>query len=278
MLWKSYVKSSLGKATVRRDIIMQPQSFPAVFGAVISILLTLTACSTLLIDPDVPPVPDIQAAPDFYQPPMEEEYRIQTGDLLSIRSYYDPHLNQEVLVRRDGNISLLLLPDIQATGQTPKDLSKLLTDKYSKHIRDIDMTVSVAKSRELSVYVGGQVKVSSKQPLNEPLTVLQAVTSAGGFLPTANTNQVIVLRRQEDGQFFAYQIDMDKVLVNQARDIYLKRYDIVHVPMSPIGHVGKFVDQYINQIIPQALRFTVNYSWIETVDSDSPTQIQVVSP
>ena len=64
---------------------------------------------------------------------------------------------------------------------------------------------------------------------------------------------------------------MDKVLVNQARDIYLKRYDIVHVPMSPLA-MGEFVDQYINQIIPQATRVSPNYSWIETVDSDHQPQ------
>jgi protein involved in polysaccharide export with SLBB domain len=232
----------------------------------------------VLIDPAVPHVPTKDAAPEFYAPPVEDEYRVQVGDKLAIRSYYDSQLNQDVLVRRDGKISLLLLGDIDVFGKSPMEIGKLLSKEYAKHTNAPEVTVSVTESVGQTVYVGGEVKRQSEQPLNGPLTVVQAITAAGGFLPTANTNQVLVLRRQADGSFIAYQIDVDRVLVNQASDIYLQRYDIVHVPMSRIAHVGRFVDLYINEIIPEALRFSVNYMWIDQISGTEPATLQVVTP
>lgn len=239
----------------------------------------LCACSGTLIDPKIPQLPAREMAPELYQPPVEVEYRIQIGDKLTIRSYFDPQINQEAIVRRDGRISLLLLADAVVVGETPRELGKRLTEEYAKRVNSTDVTVAVVEAVDPAVYVGGEVAVSAQQKLTKPLTVVQAITSAGGFRPTANTKQVIVLRHQPDGQSLAYQIDVEKVLVNQARDIYLQPSDVVYVPLSRIANVDKFVSQYINQIIPDALRFTTGYTWLNTTSSSStPVNFQVVQP
>jgi protein involved in polysaccharide export with SLBB domain len=216
-----------------------------------------------LINPAVPAVPDKEVAPDMYKPSVESAYRIQVGDKLRIQSYYDTQLNQDVTVRPDGRVSLLLINDVNVTGSTTSEISRRLSNLYSEHIQSAKVTVSIIESRKESVYIGGQVKLPSERPLNRPLTVLQAITMVGGFLPSANTNQVLVLRRQKNGGFKTYQLDIDKVLVNQAPDVYLKRYDVVYVPMSRIAHVGKFVNEYINQIIPKTIQVNATYTWVE---------------
>ncbi|MCC7126105.1 MAG: polysaccharide biosynthesis/export family protein [Acidobacteria bacterium] len=231
-----------------------------------------------LIDPVVPVAPNDGSQAAMFQPSLEPEYRIQVGDRLAIRSYYDQQLNQDVMVRRDGRISLILLQDVQVFDRTPAEVARQLSEDYGKFVADAaPITVSVVESKGLTVYVGGEVKTSAQQALNGQLTVVQAITAAGGMLPTANTHQVLVLRHQVDGKFIAYQIDVEKVLVNAANDIYLQRNDIVHVPMSKIAHIDKFVSQYINQIIPEALRFNVGYTWLNQI-GDGNSRVQVVGP
>ena len=204
-------------------------------------------------------IPGPTDAPQFYAPQIEDEYRLQVGDVISIRSYYDPQLNQEIFVRTDGRISLLLMGDVRVAGMTPDELDNIITERYSKVVDAPEVTVVVQKSAGLSVYLGGEVKSPSIQKLEGQLTVLQSITLAGGVLPTANMNQVLLLRRKKDGDFKVYKMDLEMVLRNESADIFLQRQDVVYVPKTTIANVGKFVDQYINKIIPDAVNLT--YGW-----------------
>lgn len=250
--------------------------FPAV--AYLALAWLMTACGTVLIDPKVPPFPPADFAPEMYHPPVQAEYHIQPGDRLSLRSYFDQQLNQDVVVRRDGRISLLLLGDHMVAGKTPEEMSKFFTEEYTKRIPTAEVTVAVVDAVTPNVYVGGEVSVAAQQTLSKPLTVIQAITAAGGFRQTANSRQVIVLRHQADDRFVAYQIDAQKVLINAAADVYLQPYDVVFVPMTRIAHIDRFVSQYINQLIPEALRFNASYSWINDLKGSTPSQIQVIQP
>ena len=224
--------------------------------------IVLSACAS---NYPVPPVPDQKEAPAFYAPQVEEEYRLQVGDVISIRSYYDPQLNQEIFVRTDGRISLLLMNDIRVVGMTPDELDKLITQRYSKVVDSPEITVVLKKTAGLNVYLGGEVKSPSLQKLEGQLTVLQSITLAGGVLPSANMNQVLLLRRSNDGVFKVYKVDLEKVLRNEASDIFLQRQDVVYVPRTAIADIGKFVDQYINNIIPRSV--LLSYGWVRNVNS-----------
>lgn len=207
----------------------------------------------------VPEIPPPVQAPAFYAPPVEKEYRIQVGDSLAIRSYFDSQLNQDVVVRPDGRISLLLMGDVQVVGRTPKQLADSIKETYRRLTDNPDFTVVVAKSAAKSVYVGGELQHPSMQPMEGPLTVTQAIIMVGGFLPSANRNQVLLLRRGEDGHFSVFKMDIEKVLSNEISDVYLQRQDVVYVPKSAIGNVNEFVQMYINNIIPHSVSIT--YGW-----------------
>ena len=59
-------------------------------------------------------------------------YVIQAGDELDIKFFYNPELNESVVVRPDGKISLQLIDEIQASGLQPSELDQKLTDLYSR--------------------------------------------------------------------------------------------------------------------------------------------------
>ncbi len=230
------------------------------WGVVAAAILPLLGCVTYPTEL-VPATPSAETAPDLYHPTLEAEYRIEAGDNLLIQSYYDPLLKQTATVRPDGRISLLLVGDIQAASKTPSELRDELLKQYGKYLDHPDLTVTVAEVSGLAVYVGGEVKSPSIETMKGSLTLLQSIVQAGGFLPSANKQQVLVLRQAPDGKFRAFQHDISKVLQNQEGEIYLRRRDIVYVPKSQIAQVNEFVDQYINQVLPKQLYFNLGYTF-----------------
>ena len=215
-----------------------------------------------------------QQVPSILQPvpsPYHEEpaYRIGVGDALSVESYTDPALKQQVIVRPDGRVSLILIGDVDAAGRTTQDLDEELAQRYSTLPEHPDVVVNVDQIAGLEVYVGGEVKQPSVQPIKGSLTLLQCITAAGGFMSTANPTQVLILRQQPDGRFFAYQHDVNHMLHNEAAEIYLKRHDIVFVPKTKIAVVDQYVEQYVNEILPRSIGLNFGYTFFDQVSGNS---------
>lgn len=220
--------------------------------------------------PDLPPQAEL---PSLYIPPVEQEYRFQVGDQIAVRSYYDKDFNQDVVVRPDGRISLLLLGDIRVTDTTPSDLRAHLLRTYARVVDSPDITVALTKTANLVVYLGGEVRQPAMQRLDGSMTVLQALSASGGALPSANLRQVLLLRRSPDQKILVYRIDLERVLRGEAADAYVQRHDIIHVPKSEIANLGQWVDQHINAIIPRSVMF--NLGWYQYRNTNA---VQVVTP
>ncbi len=218
-----------------------------------------------------PPIPAAVAAPVALAgaseaAPDEKKriYRIQTGDELGIKSYRFPELEVLVSVRPDGYISLVLLDDIYVQGMSLDELDAVLTEKYKEHFRNPDVTVlaNVIQSvADRMVFIGGEVNRPMERALHTPITVLQSIVAAGGFTVGAKTKNVMLIRKNNQGnpQFFSLDLSNVKDGEPVPNDVYLQPYDVVYVPASAINKAGDFVDQYVNRIVPQALTFGVNW-------------------
>ena len=57
-------------------------------------------------------------------------YKLDTLDSLKIKFTLDPQLNEDVVIRPDGMITLQAIGDIRATGLTPEQLAKKIEDKF----------------------------------------------------------------------------------------------------------------------------------------------------
>jgi protein involved in polysaccharide export with SLBB domain len=223
-------------------------------------LLGLSACSEEYPPEFVPPVPNESAAPEFYVPNPDVDYAIGPGDNLLIQSYYHPDVKQTVTVQSDGRVSLLLVGTVTAAGKTPTQLAQELSRGYNKYLTNADVTVTLNESAGLAVYVSGEVAHPSVIPIKGELTLLQGITQAGGFLHTANKEQVLIVRQTDGRHYQTLQANAKLALRNEAPEIYLRRHDIVYVPKTAIANADQFVDQYINQILPRSLNTVFNYS------------------
>jgi len=187
------------------------------------------------------------------------EYRIQPGDQLDIKLFYNPELNEALTVRPDGRITLQLVNDIAAAGLTPAELTAVLTKAYAGELQNPKVAVILRSSVADRVFVDGEVNKAGLIPLVGPTTVLQSISQAGGVKETANTDEAILLRKTEDNKMTAYRINLGAALQggDTSQDVYLRSNDIVYVPKSAIANVNTWIDQYIRKNIPIPLGVSV---------------------
>src|SRR5712692_1243017 len=126
-------------------------------------------------------------------------YLIGPQDELNISVWKEPEVSRTVPVRPDGKISLPLLNDVQAAGLTPSQLAAQLTESLKKFVANPQVTVIVTTINSQRVYIMGEVIRAGAYPLLPGMTVLQGLSSAGGFTQFANLKKIYVLR-QENGK------------------------------------------------------------------------------
>lgn len=221
------------------------------------VCLLLQACSPQVYN-TVP-----LGSPGTIVPPIQGEYKINAGDKLSIKLFYNPELNQEVTVRPDGRITLQLVNEIKVVGLTPAKLSEILTEGYAKYLAQApEITVAVTSFVGNRIFVGGELGGGgggggagagggSIRELDGPTTVLQEIMLAGGFRDTADRNRVILVRKDENNKPVYMCLDIEKAMkgIDPNQDVYLQPYDLILVPRSDIANLDLWVDQYIGKII-----------------------------
>jgi len=176
-------------------------------------------------------------------------YRIQPGDQMDVKFFFNPELNETVFVRPDGMISLQLVDDVQAAGLTPVELDTVLTEKYGKELRKPMISVIVKGFKGQRVYVGGEVQRGGLIELAPGMTALQAIMQAESILNTAKLDGVIVIRKGPDNEPIPIRVDLEKAIDGDpSEDIQLQPHDIVYVPKTWIAKANLFVKQYISDL------------------------------
>ena len=183
------------------------------------------------------------------------EYLLQPGDEVDIQFIYNPELNQKMPVRPDGRISLPLVKELSVAGISPRELSELLTEKYRPELKKPEITVIVRTFTAQKVFVDGEVNRAGVQQIIGPLTVMQAISVAGGLKDTALRSEILIIRQNSKGPFLTAVVDITLAIdgTDKSQDIALMPYDMVYVPKSGIANVDLWIDQYVRKVIPFTL-------------------------
>jgi polysaccharide export outer membrane protein len=161
----------------------------------------------------------------------EAEYKIGPQDVLRIDVWKESEITRTVPVRPDGKISLPLLNDVQAAGLTPNQLSAAISEGLKKFINDPQVTVSVNEINSRRVFVTGEVVHAGAFPLLPNMTVLQALSSTGGFTQFAKVKNIYVLRF-EDGKQVKHPFNYKEAIAGRKpeENILLEPSDVIVVP------------------------------------------------
>jgi polysaccharide export outer membrane protein len=158
-------------------------------------------------------------------------YVIQPNDMLEIFVWKEPELTRKVLVRPDGRISLPLVQDLPAAGISPGELKVRIEQKLSEFIESPSVTVIVDAIQSYRIYVTGKVQKPGGITVEKPITVLQALTMAGGFQDYAKDDEMTVIRNYGN-ENIVLKFNYKDVIQgkNPQQNIFLRSGDVVVVP------------------------------------------------
>src|SRR5216683_7716323 len=125
----------------------------------------------------------------------DSSYVIGADDVLAINVWKEPEISRSVPVRSDGKISLPLVGELQASGQTPRQLEQEITKRLQSYISEPEVTVIVTDSKSQKINILGMVARPGAYLLTSSTTVLDAIAMAGGFKDFAKQKSIYVLRQ-----------------------------------------------------------------------------------
>ena len=128
------------------------------------------------------------------------QYRIGPEDVLNVTVWGDKELTMDVVVRPDGKISLPLVQDIQAEGLTSSELADVIHQKLLVYIKEPAVSVMVKEVNATKFYVLGYVNKPGIYALRGDMSVLQALSMAGGLTPFASPRKIRLLRNTKGTQ------------------------------------------------------------------------------
>jgi polysaccharide export outer membrane protein len=214
------------------------------------------------------------------QAPAEAEYALEVGDVIELKLYYNPELNERVTIRPDGKVSFQLVNEIRAAGMTPSQLSKVLVEKFSRLLRQPEVVIIVREFAGQKVYIGGEVFSPRIVPLIDKMTALQAIVNAGGQKETAYLKETVIISKDPQGTPVARKVNLAGVVRGQTpqADVLLKPFDIVYVPKSRIAKINKFIEQYVRNLLPGTLTAGFSYAIYSTNQAGTIQVIPTPSP
>jgi polysaccharide export outer membrane protein len=163
--------------------------------------------------------------------PHDDTFVIGNDDVLGINVWKEPDISRAIPVRSDGKISLPLVGEVQAAGQTPLALEKEIAGKLKNYISEPEVTVMVQQVNSQKFNILGQVVRPGSYVIANSPTVLDAIALAGGFRDFAKQKSIYVLRQGSSGESripFNYKdVAQGK---NMSQNIKLQPRDTIIVP------------------------------------------------
>ena len=162
------------------------------------------------------------------------DYLLQPSDLLDVQIFQEENLKRSVRVSQEYSITLPLIGKVDVKGKSLRQAEDLIRELYARdYLVNPQINVVVIEYAKRSVNVIGQVNQPGAVlfPQEQGLTLLDAVSRAGGFSRLANRSQVKLTRTNADGKSDTYVIDADDLIKGRSSNIWpLLVNDIIFVP------------------------------------------------
>jgi polysaccharide export outer membrane protein len=164
--------------------------------------------------------------------PHDGSFVIGNDDVLAINVWKEPDLSRSIPVRSDGRISLPLVGEVQAAGQTPLKLEQDIATKLQPYLEEPEVTVMVQQINSQKFNILGKVTKPGSYPLTNSATVLDAIALAGGCRDFAKQGAIYILRQNPDGGESRIPFNYKDVIKgkNTEQNIRLQPHDTIVVP------------------------------------------------
>lgn len=154
------------------------------------------------------------------------------GDVFEVKVYDEKELSGVYRVNSAGTINFPLIGMVQVEGMTASDAAGTIQDKLgAKYLRNPQVNIFIKEYNSKKVSVFGEVNKPGTFRYEDRMTVIQAVSMAGGFTKMAAKDDTNVTRLV-GGDEKKYPVPVESIAQGQAKNFYLQPGDIVYVPES----------------------------------------------
>ena len=160
-----------------------------------------------------------------------EAYKLNQGDVLQISVWGEESLQKEVRVLPDGSITFPLAGRVEVANATTPEIEKRITEKLKTYLPDPQVTVTISNTEGNRAYIIGKVLRPGAILITGPMTVMQAISLAGGLDRFADKDSIKVLRGSAGAQTVLL-VNYDKLIKGQDlnSNVQLNTGDTILVP------------------------------------------------
>ncbi len=187
--------------------------------------MMLVACGSSLPNYDYSKEPD----------PRNRELVLGVGDVVGINVWEQKELNTEATIRPDGTITMPLIGDLKAAGETPSALKEKIKTKLENFVKltaGNEVTIAVRAWKSYRFTIEGEVGKAGVFSSDQYVTVAEAIAMAGGISRFARRDEIRLLRRDAKGRTRQIPLDYDSLASGTRSDmnIYVLPGDLIYVP------------------------------------------------
>jgi protein involved in polysaccharide export with SLBB domain len=172
------------------------------------------------------------------QPVHVEDTTLGPRDVFEVRVFRHPEMSGDYEVSEEGTINFPEIGAVLVEGRTPgqveKEIQQRLADGY---LVSPSVSVLVKEYRSKTISVLGQVRKPSTIPYAAGMSVVDAISQAGGFTPMARKNAVTVTRvdrsqagEGERGTTMSFTVPVESIASGKAKPFFLRPGDTIFVP------------------------------------------------
>ncbi|WP_224368873.1 polysaccharide biosynthesis/export family protein [Hyalangium versicolor] len=153
------------------------------------------------------------------------------GDMVEVRVFQEPDHSGVWRVSPEGTIDYPLCGKVTLAGRTSSTAADALQECLARYLRRPQVSVLIREYNSKKIFVFGEVQKPGTFPYDGEMSIIQAITLAGGFTRTAAQNSTNVTRLV-DGQERKIRVPVEDIGVGREKNFLLQPGDIVFVPES----------------------------------------------
>jgi polysaccharide export outer membrane protein len=205
-------------------IVIRPHHrFRPALAALLILAVVLSACGPAINNSDLR-----LAAP-------EESSTVGPGDVFALTIVGESNIPTEYQVRQDGNVMLPYLKSMHVEGMEPEQIEELIRTRLigEKFLQDPIVIVRMRQYNSKHITILGQVARPGSFPFGTGMTMIQAISMAGGFNSISRRGQVSLKRKLKKGDKTVTRtviVNVDSIIEGDAQDILLQAGDQIYVP------------------------------------------------
>jgi len=164
-------------------------------------------------------------------PPPVETASLGDGDVIEVLVYDEPSMSKTYKVAPNGTIDFPFAGTIDVEGKEPQDVAEILRARLrdGKILKNPQISVLVKEVNSKKFAVFGQVQKPGQFPMTEGMTVVQAISLAGGFTPLADRDRVTLNRKISKDKVVRVVFSVAAMTEGKINDVPLQAGDTIYV-------------------------------------------------